>query len=57
MPPPAASTAEAVDLSAGAATVKDPGPAAAAAGDGAAGAAAAAALTRAGFLADSRCLY
>ena len=47
VPPPPASTAEAVDLSAGATILEDPGPAAAAA---------AAALTRAGFLPDSRCL-
>ena len=50
MPPPIASTAEAVDLSAGAAILEDPGAAVAAA------AAAAAASTRAGFLPDSRCL-
>ena len=48
VPPPAASTAQSVDLSAGAAILEDPGPAA----DGAA----AFASTRAGFLLDSRCL-
>ena len=50
MPLPPASTAEAVDPSAGAAILEDPGPAAGAAG------AAGAAWTRAGFLPDSRCL-
>ena len=45
VPPPAASTAEAVDLSAGAAILEDPGPAVGAG----------AASTRAGCLPDSRC--
>ena len=48
MPPPRASTAEAVDVSAGAAILEDPGPAAG--GD-------AAASTRAGFHPESRCLH
>ena len=47
VPPSPASTADAVDLSAGAAILEDPGPAAAVA---------AVASTRAGFLPDSRCL-
>ena len=49
VPPPAASTAEAVILSAGVAIVEDPGQASA-------DFAGAAASTRAGFLPDSRCL-
>ena len=53
VPPPVSSRAEAVDLSAGAATLEDPGPAAA---PTAAAVAAAGASTRAGFLPDSRCL-
>ena len=50
VPPPAASTAEAVILSAGVAIVEDPGQASA-------DFAGAAASTRAGFLPDSRCLF
>ena len=50
VPPPAASTAEVVDMSAGAAILEDPGPVVGA------GAVGAAALTPAGFLPDSRCL-
>ena len=50
VPPSAASTAEVVDMSAGAAILEDPGPVVGA------GAVGAAALTPAGFLPDSRCL-